>query len=206
MARLYLVRHGETYLNREKCFQGGHVDAPLTNEGKRKTLKLGKFLEKVSFCHVASSVQRRAITTAELILSVNEFSSEIELTTYEALRELEFGDWEGKRVDKYEHNQQFIHLREYPHLYDASGHHGENYQEVLNRGKQLVTQLVKCNSDGNILVVSHGIILSSLVNDFQGRPLERVREKGLLENSSLSVVDCDKNGNFTVITKNRFDY
>lgn len=166
MTKFYIVRHGQTMLNSSKCFQGGSIDAPLTNEGRQKTLALGNYLRTILFDHVGSSPQLRAITTAELILLVNN-STQTTLTKYNDLKEMEFGDWEGHKVVNHINDQQLFYLKYYPHLYNGHDHDGEDYQDVLTRSKQLFKQLGKKYPAGNILIVSHGIVLSSLINDFK---------------------------------------
>ena len=64
---LYIVRHGETILNRYRKLQGWS-DSPLTEEGKVIAMEAGKKLAHVPFHRVYTSDLSRTIETANIML------------------------------------------------------------------------------------------------------------------------------------------
>lgn len=64
--KIYLVRHGETYLNRYNRMQGW-ADSPLTEEGKDVAVEAGKKLASIRFDRVYTSDSGRTLETAESI-------------------------------------------------------------------------------------------------------------------------------------------
>lgn len=59
IARVYLVRHGETDANRAGIIQG-QLDTPLNDHGKEQARQLGVALHSTSFDAVFSSDLQRA--------------------------------------------------------------------------------------------------------------------------------------------------
>lgn len=66
---VYVARHGETNLNKEKRLQGRNGE-PLNENGIKQAEQLAKKLENIKFDMVISSPQTRAIQTAEIITNV----------------------------------------------------------------------------------------------------------------------------------------
>lgn len=63
---IYVIRHGETDLNKERKMQGRR-GLPLNDNGVKQAEQLRDQLENISFDYVFSSPQERAIQTAEII-------------------------------------------------------------------------------------------------------------------------------------------
>jgi uncharacterized phosphatase len=62
---IYVVRHGQTDLNKEGRLQG-RKGLPLNEEGRKQAESLRERLKEVRFDYVYSSPQERAIQTAEI--------------------------------------------------------------------------------------------------------------------------------------------
>lgn len=184
----YVTRHGETILNRLQRAQGWS-DAPLTREGKEAAHFLGIGLMDTSFVAVYSSDLGRAIETAETVLENRpELRSRIQKDP--ALRESGFGSYEGDLGTKmwndaalYMHYTSFAELmkamqkgNKIPDVLasikalDTLGI-AENFDDVKNRMNgwiQKVSTEIYQNGGGNVLVVSHGIAISVLLNAVVG--------------------------------------
>jgi probable phosphoglycerate mutase len=97
MKEIYLLRHGETEWNVEGRFQGGK-DSPLTVAGREQAQKVGRILAgllgKETKLSLHVSPQGRAVETSGLIQQQIKFAS---VETKSELREVSFGDWEGRR-------------------------------------------------------------------------------------------------------------
>lgn len=66
---IYVIRHGETNLNKENRLQGRNGE-PLNKNGIKQAKELAKKLENIKFDMVISSPQIRAIQTAEIISGI----------------------------------------------------------------------------------------------------------------------------------------
>lgn len=89
---LYLVRHGQTYLNKYHRIQGWS-DSPLTDKGIADAKRAGQRLAQVTFAAAYASDTTRAQNTAKRILAAN--AQPVTLTTEPAFREENFGYFEG---------------------------------------------------------------------------------------------------------------
>ncbi|OJG35996.1 hypothetical protein RV00_GL002140 [Enterococcus devriesei] len=189
----YFVRHGKTEINAAGRFNGGSVDSPLIPEGVQATKKIGEYLREVSFDVALSSPQMRAQTTTKLILQENLQPPELRIV--EDLRELRIGDWDGKRITEIKERfpEQFRLYREAPDQFDAKLFHGESYAELITRSRRVLEETAKAYPNEKVLVVSHGILLMALLNTLKGIPLAKIREGGIVDNSSLTVLHYSKN-------------
>lgn len=151
MLRFYLVRHGETDWNQEKRYLG-HTDLALNKRGEEEALKLKSDLAKVSFETCYSSDLQRARETAKIAIG----GGDVPLKTETALRELNFGIWEGLT---YEEIQQ-RYPEELQTWIDSQGRtspfKGEDLGDLEVRVAMWLNTLIGANVQGNVLVVSHG--------------------------------------------------
>ena len=79
MNNLILVRHGQSFWNKERRFTGW-ADINLTEHGKSEAGQAGQLIKElnIEFDTYFTSVQKRAIHTIEIILDIlNKKSSEI---------------------------------------------------------------------------------------------------------------------------------
>ncbi len=88
---LYLVRHGQTTWNEDGRIQG-QTDIGLSQAGKQEAEELARWLERQSFDAVVASDLSRARETARLLVPGAE------VQTLPELRELHFGQWEGRTL------------------------------------------------------------------------------------------------------------
>ena len=91
--KLYVVRHGESVLNRNKCF-GGWAPTPLTDKGIADAQKAKAELKAIHFDRVYSSDLLRAVQTAQVVLPG------CQPEVRENLRELSVGTFEARPVEE----------------------------------------------------------------------------------------------------------
>jgi len=96
IARIYLVRHGETQANRDRIIQG-HQDTPLNERGFEQAKLVGETLKGIEFHDAFSSDLCRAVSTADEILTHHP---QVKMVKQEGLRERYMGELEGKRARK----------------------------------------------------------------------------------------------------------
>lgn len=87
---IYIVRHGQTELNKRFALQG-RSNLPLNERGRGEAERVGRTLTErgVTFDHVFSSPLDRAIDTAHII------AQNVPVTIDERLIEMDYGPYEG---------------------------------------------------------------------------------------------------------------
>ena len=211
---LYLIRHGETYLNRYKKMQGW-ADSPLTEEGKAVAIETGKRLADVQFDRVYTSDSGRTVETAELILQQNNDNHNLVINRRKAFRESFFGSFEGeysevafRKIAEDNACSSTKELFQKHTLEDVMNfikksdpfHHAENYHELWGRIEKGLNEIVSTsqNLNENILLVTHGVIIRNIISKFSEE-----FDKGIeIKNSSVSVLEYSSNI-FQVISFNQ---
>ncbi|KAJ2847127.1 hypothetical protein J3B02_004242 [Coemansia erecta] len=95
LTTLYLVRHGETEVNRRNCVQGMRVDPPLNERGRKQAACVGQRFRDVAVDWVVTSNAQRAKETGAAISKEHPSAP---VTHMGALNELDFGVYEGTHV------------------------------------------------------------------------------------------------------------
>lgn len=180
MKRIYIVRHGQTYINRYNKMQGW-CDTPLTQAGLDGAKQAGQALKNIPFDIALSSDLKRASDTCEIIIQQNCRQAELQHLASPFFRELFYGYFEGMDSDMawqmiggphgyHNHydlfkNESLDTVKDWVKEADPF-HEAENAQEYwnrLNQGFKLIEQL-----DGaeNILLVTHGLTIRSIAAKF----------------------------------------
>ncbi|MBO0477072.1 histidine phosphatase family protein [Vagococcus sp. DIV0080] len=190
MTTFYCVRHGKTEFNLNRVFQGGLADSPLLPEGIENAKKVGEHLKDITFEAAFVSPQTRAQDTAKNILL--GLTSPLELNTVKDLREMEFGEWDGQPESIYEKEEEFQNLVHCPHLYNPSEFGGETFEELIERALAVFKKISLAYPNGNVLVVSHGLTLQSILKHLDGSSIADIRSGRLLDNTSITIIDNTK--------------
>lgn len=183
---LYLMRHGETYLNLYHRMQGWS-NAPLTDEGEIGVQESGRGLADIEFDAVYTSDLHRTIETANIILNENDHADHLTVQTIPEFREVFFGIFEGLDIDEsyvkvaeamgYDDVDKFIQENTIPERMnsfkkaDPYGH-AEDFIEFWSRIEQGLLKVVNKHkySGDQVLVVVHGLVIrymmQGLVADF----------------------------------------
>jgi broad specificity phosphatase PhoE len=193
MLTLYLTRHGETEWNAEKRMQGWK-DSPLTEKGENDAKALGKRLETVDFEAIYTSTSKRAVDTAHLVRGERK----IPIFYEENLREIYLGDWEGKTHEEIKQfdSDGFDCFWNNPHLYSPKN--GESFEDVQKRAFAAIQQIAALHPSGNVLIVTHAVVLKTLLANFKKLPIEQLWGPPFLHGTSLTVVNVNE-GEFRVL-------
>jgi probable phosphoglycerate mutase len=185
---IYLTRHGETQWNKENRLQGWK-DSELTESGIRNAIALGKRLYQTNFHAIYSSSSGRAFQTAKLICS----DRAIPILLDNNLKEINFGEWEGKIQQEIEqdYQQEFFNFWNAPHLYNQEPHSGESLRDLKQRVEQAMKKIIAAHSDGNVLIVTHGVAIRALLSFFNDIPAEKWWESPFILGTSLTIVTWD---------------
>ncbi|MGM0240329.1 histidine phosphatase family protein [Enterococcus sp. AZ103] len=189
MTTFYFIRHGLTQNNIERRFNGGTVDTPLVAEGIDETKRIATELATTTFDQAYSSPQMRAQTTAQIILSQNHAAPTIQID--ERLRELKLGDWDGKVIDEVKNHPEAYNYFHQPDKFNSEKIHAESYEQLINRGKEFISEINQKNQNQQILVVTHGLFLMTVFSNLKQDPLSQLRKSPIVPNSSLTILKTD---------------
>jgi broad specificity phosphatase PhoE len=88
----YVVRHGQTVLNKDKCFRG-NSNPPLDSTGLKQAHEIADLLEPLDVSSIFCSDKQRATKTADIIAE----KKNLPIHTSESLRALNVGDFSGQK-------------------------------------------------------------------------------------------------------------
>lgn len=162
MPKLVCVRHGQSLWNKENRFTGW-TDIELSEEGEKEAKRAGELLKDFKFYKVFTSVLKRAIKTAEIILDVTG-QKNLELVKNEALNERHYGDLQGKNKAEVGEEVGAEQLHLWRRGYDTPPPNGESLKDTKERVipyyKENIEPLLKEGKD--ILISAHGNSLRAL--------------------------------------------
>lgn len=168
MNKIYLARHGDVGLGRDKRFIG-LTDLPLSDLGVEQAVLLRELFSQVPLANIYCSDLRRSKQTAVIIASAHKIIP-TELTD---LREMNMGQWEGK---------MFSEIREkYPQEYKARGEDIANYfahggESFVDCAKRVIPQFEKLagSQESPILIIGHASVNRVILSRVLGLPLDNV--------------------------------
>jgi len=176
MARLVLLRHGESQWNLENRFTGW-VDVPLSPKGIEEAKQAGEKLRGFRFDRAFTSVLTRANETLRLVLeAIGQTTIPIEKD--KALNERMYGDLQGlnkaETAKKYGDAQVKIWRRSY----DVKPPGGESLKDTAERALPYYEKMIKpCVLKGEtIIIAAHGNSLRALVMELDQLSKEEVLE------------------------------
>jgi broad specificity phosphatase PhoE len=155
MDDVVVARHGESETAARRLVGG---DAPLTERGRAQAEALGAALAGVPLDVCVTSGARRAVETADVALRDRDVPRE----TLETLRDIDFGDFEGRPLDEY---RTWIAA----HPPDEAPPGGESRVATLRRFCRAYRALL-ARPERHVVVVAHGLTVSALTDDVP-RPL-----------------------------------
>jgi 2,3-bisphosphoglycerate-dependent phosphoglycerate mutase len=196
MAKIVLVRHGESIWNALGRWQGW-TDIDLTEKGLKQAGEVGRALIDIKFDYAFSSPLIRASKTLDEILKVLK-QSDLAIIKDAAMIEKHYGIYTGK--NKWQVKEE-IGEAEFQKLRRAWDYHtleGESMKQVYERLIPYYEQeiLPKLKAGKNVIISSHGNTLRTLVKSLDNLTEDEVAklEFGIGE---AYVYDIDQTGQVT---------
>ncbi|MGG0717847.1 histidine phosphatase family protein [Robertmurraya massiliosenegalensis] len=185
MLQLFFTRHGETNWNVENRLQG-RMNSDLTENGIRDAKLLGKRLTSIGFDAVYASPSKRTVETAKLIMA----DRTMPFKTDERLMEIHLGSWEGRTTLEIQQSEPelFHFYQEKPTLFKGTG---ETFEDVKKRLESVLVDLERKHPTGNLLIVTHGVVIKVLQSILKERSLDLVWEPPYIDGTSLSIVQIE---------------
>ncbi len=194
MAKLILLRHGESTWNLENRFTGW-TDIPLTEKGEKEAIEAGEKLRNLPIDIAFTSVLKRAIDTTALTLKAAH-QENVPVIRDAAINERMYGDLQG--LNKAETAQKFgdQQVKLWRRSYDVAPPNGESLKDTAARALPYFRDriLPEVKAGKNVLVSAHGNSLRAIVMH-----LDNLTEKQVVElnipNGIPIIYDFDADGN-----------
>lgn len=188
MAKLVLIRHGQSEYNLKNLFTGW-IDVPLTHQGEGEACKSGLALREMNFKPAVAytSALQRAQKTLAIILEVIG-QKEIPIIKDQALNERDYGELSGlnkkETAEKYGEDQVKIWRRSF----DVPPPGGESLKDTAARTlpyfREKILPDLKAGKD--VLVVAHGNSLRSIVMEIEKLTPEQILKRELATGEIVS--------------------
>lgn len=200
---LLLLRHGQTELNRDGKYSG-RGNPELTDLGKKQIAHAARHIsERGDVDVILSSPLGRCQETARAAAEALGMGKGA-ITTDEAIIEMDFGTWEGRRFAEIQEDHPEEH-RECFNYATAAPHGGESPEQVYRRVSEFVDRVIAEYPGKTVLVVTHMMPIKSVLRRALGTGGEIYRSLHL-DVASLSVADFLPNGAGVVRLVNESHY
>ena len=169
-AKLILVRHGETPLNREGRVQG-LSDAPLNDLGEAQARAVAAALTPDAPFHLYASPLSRAAQTARPIADAHGALP----TTVADLREADVGELDGLTIAQVRERYPEFMRRWAEDAGEVTMPGGESLRGVRCRAWRAVRELVARHPDATAVAVTHNFVIQAVLSAALHVPLDNAR-------------------------------
>jgi broad specificity phosphatase PhoE len=151
---IHTIRHGHTEYNAEKRY-AGTVDISLSEKGVKDCREASQKLVDYSFDVVVTSMMKRSIETAHLLIPGNSVIIKSALCN-----ERRFGVLEGHTWDEVlKFDPPILMIDVGNDLHTVNPKNGEPFEDVWQRAKRFRNFLFKNYKGKSTLIISHGVFL-----------------------------------------------
>ena len=158
--RIFIARHGETVFNKAARIQEGHLHTPLTHEGCKQAVLMGRgllaYLQKEGLktdnLQLIASDTGRTLQTLGLICGAMDVDYHKHAND-KRLREIDMGDWGGCYYKDLFSNMSEL-MDEQHYLFKKQAPNGESYADVRVR---LSSWIMMQEFTSDMLIISHGM-------------------------------------------------
>lgn len=182
---IYLVRHGAVEKPAAKTYIGS-TDLCLSREGIRQAELLRERFSRLDIEAVYCSGLKRARETARIIAE----GLGREPVARPEFNEIDMGEWEGKSFDEVKEKYPGQFEARGMDLFDYRTAGGESFRDVQERALRALQDIL-AGTRGDIVIVAHSGIKSSLIANLQGTSFEecfgRPQDYGSVDVITLNV-------------------
>lgn len=194
MAKIYLIRHCESEGNATRRAQA-QTDALVTVKGYAQNENLRRRFHDIHLDAVYSSDSYRSIMTADPIAKEKGIPIRVRFS----LREVTTGVWEDMAWGNIAKEYPEAHRvwTESPWANITPG--GSTFQQVADNTIHCLRRIAReIGDDGAALAVSHSCTIKATLCAILGKPMDSVKEFGHGDNTSVSLLNVDHDGNITI--------
>ena len=195
--QIYLVRHCESEGN--ACRRNhAQFDGIVTRKGLVQSEALAKRFADIHIDAIYSSDAYRARMTAEPLAA----QKHLKVKLRRLLREYTIGCWEGGAIGttalKYPDLWKVWITTPYAHTIPGA----DNFVTVSERGVWIIKQMAEENPGGTVVAITHTCTLMCTLTKLYGKPISYYNEIKGGDNTAVTLVEVDEEGNIEVIYVN----
>jgi broad specificity phosphatase PhoE len=186
--KLFVIRHGQTDLNKQRKTQGGGVDPDINETGIQESLCLQNFFKQQNLGRIslATSPLKRAIQTMENIFPGREYE------VSDILRERNLGIIESLSYEEVEEKYPNLDYIQRPgkNAFCKNPPEGESVEDTLARMQNIKTFLQQNAKNENIdtqVIVTHGGVIRFLHSILSNTPIEEVVQTVFFKNCEMAI-------------------
>jgi len=188
--KLYFLRHGQTAASRANVFCGSGTNAPLTSDGEAMAQAFADAYQNTVWLALYCSPLQRAVST----LAPTEGVLPLQAQVRDDLKEIGYGDWEGKTPAEVERDYHDDYIR---WSADPAWHaptNGEPAIAIAHRSLRVIEEIKGRFDDGNVLIVSHKATIRILLCSLLGIDVGRFRYRFGCPVGSVSIIEFGEHG------------
>lgn len=198
MIRLILIRHGETDMNRTGCLFGD-TDIELSQDDTSikniKDLADSLNIWSPGIKIVLSSPLKRAMQTAEVIADSLKIGT---IITHPDLRELSFGDWEGKKYPEINgiESEKWSTRDITP---DTKPVNGESFAQIADRIEKVLNEICLHYNNTTIIIVTHVYVIKAALDRAMNLSDGYHANRLWLDTASATIIDWNLDRNKRIV-------
>ena len=170
MKEIYIIRHGETELNRQGIVQGRGIDSDLNDTGRAQAEAFYQTYKNIPFDKIYTSDLKRTWQTVQKFID-----SGLPWERLSGLDELAWGVWEGKSNTEDSRDAFRLMLESWESGdYTAHFEGGESVQDVYDRLKTPMEILSGRPEEEKVLLCMHGRAMRVFLCLLTGKPLSEM--------------------------------
>lgn len=186
---IYFLRHGETTASQAGGYCGT-LDPDLTPEGYQMAEDFASAYKSLPWSAVFSSPLHRAVATAKPLCD----AVGIRMQLKEGLREIAYGQWEGKSPEEVSREFHDTYVRWLADPGWNAPTSGERGIDIARRSSPVIEDIEQVCTEGNVLVVSHKATIRIMLCSLLGIDVGRFRDRIGMPVASVSIVEMAKHG------------
>lgn len=199
MTKLILVRHALTNDNQNSRLSG-HIDSVLSEEGKKQTKKLTRYLSNIHIDKIYTTTSTR---TKDTVYELSKLNS-INIIEKESLKEINFGDFEGMTFDEIKSKFPKEFQKMINEGYNYKYPNGESLIMTYGRVAEEIDEIILDNKDKTVLICSHGGTIRNIITHLISKSYE-YHWNFKIDNASVSILEIE-NGFAVINTMNNTNF
>lgn len=167
MPTFLMIRHAENEFVKEGRLAGRLPDVHLNDRGREQANELAQSLRKAPIQAVYASPLERTLETAEPIAR----ALDIEVTPHDGLLEIDFGDWQGEKLEKLKEQELWKTVQGSPTR--TRFPNGETFADAQYRVVKALEKLCEKHDPKDVIVcIAHSDIIKLAAAYYLGVPMD----------------------------------
>ena len=150
VVELYLLRHGEVDFPQGVFY--GQMDIALSERGKAQSIRSAQRLDELELDSIVTSDLSRCLYITKNVKNVSPDKIHVE----PAIREINFGRWQGLSWDEIERQWPGQMKRRMESLASYRPPEGESLSDLWHRSKDVFSRCLNGDYGSRVAVVAHG--------------------------------------------------